>query len=85
MFTSTNLDEGKTGVYTWDTTAAMTGCLTGLVAITAGCATVEPWAGWFVIGLVAGWVYLGALLLFFALGSMMQLMRFPSTWEEAHT
>ena len=59
MFTSTLIDERKTGVYTWDTTAAMNGCLTGLVAITAGCATVEPWAG-FVIGLVAGWVYLGA-------------------------
>mmetsp|Transcript_11583 Transcript_11583/g.19800 ORF Transcript_11583/g.19800 Transcript_11583/m.19800 type:complete len:540 (-) Transcript_11583:173-1792(-) len=59
MFTSTILDERKTGVYTFDTTAAMNGCLTGLVAITAGCATVEPWAG-FVIGLVAGWVYLGA-------------------------
>ena len=59
MFTSTIIDERKTGVYTWDTTAAMNGCLTGLVAITAGCATVEPWAG-FVIGLVAGWVYLGA-------------------------
>ena len=46
-------------VYTWDTTAAMNGCLTGLVAITAGCATVEPWAA-FVIGIVAGWVYLAA-------------------------
>lgn len=59
MFTSTFLDERKTGVFTWDTTAAMNGCLTGLVAITAGCATVEPWAG-FVIGVVAGWVYLAA-------------------------
>lgn len=59
MFTSTILDERKTGIYTFDTTAAMNGCLTGLVAITAGCATVEPWAG-FVIGIVAGWVYLGA-------------------------
>jgi len=59
MFTSTIIDERKTGVYQWDTTAAMNGCLTGLVGITAGCATVDPWAG-FVIGIIAGWVYLGA-------------------------
>ncbi|KAL3786394.1 hypothetical protein HJC23_002951 [Cyclotella cryptica] len=59
MFTSTIVDERKTGVYTWDTTAAMNGCLTGLVAITAGCATVEPWAA-FVIGILAGWIYLAA-------------------------
>lgn len=36
----------------------MNGCLTGLVAITAGCATVETWAA-VVIGITAGWVYLG--------------------------
>lgn len=59
LFTSTYLDERKTGIYQWDTTAAMNGCLTGLVGITAGCATVDPWAA-FVIGIVAGWVYLGA-------------------------
>jgi len=59
MFTSTIIDERKTGLKTWDTTAAMNGCLTGLVGITAGCATVDPWAA-FVIGIVAGWVYLGA-------------------------
>ena len=59
MFTSTIIDEGKTGLFQWDTTASMNGCLTGLVAITAACATVEPWAA-FVIGIIAGWVYLGA-------------------------
>ena len=59
MFTSTIVDERKTGIYSWDTTAAMNGCLTGLVAITAGCATVEPWAA-FVIGIMAGWIYLAA-------------------------
>lgn len=35
----------------------MNGCLTGLVAITAGCATVDTWAA-VVIGIVSGWVYL---------------------------
>ncbi|KAL7527947.1 hypothetical protein ACHAWF_002371 [Thalassiosira exigua] len=62
MFTSTILDERKTGVFQWDTTAAMNGCLTGLVGITAGCATVEPWAA-FVIGFVSGWIYLAAAAL----------------------
>ena len=59
MFTSTILDERKTGVYQWDTTASMNGCLTGLVAVTAGCATIDPWAA-LVIGIMAGWIYLGA-------------------------
>jgi Amt family ammonium transporter len=35
----------------------MNGCLTGLVAITAGCATVETWAA-VVIGIFAGFFYL---------------------------
>lgn len=59
MFTKTIIDERQTGIFLWDTTAAMNGALTGLVAITAGCVTVEPWAG-FVIGILAGWIYLGA-------------------------
>jgi ammonium transporter, Amt family len=41
----------------------MNGCLTGLVAITAGCATVDTWAA-IVIGVCAGWFYLaGSALL----------------------
>lgn len=38
---------------------AMNGVLSGLVAITSGCAVVEPWAA-IVIGVVAGWIYLYA-------------------------
>jgi ammonium transporter, Amt family len=37
----------------------MNGCLTGLVAITAGCATVDTYAA-IMIGIVAGWVYMFA-------------------------
>jgi Amt family ammonium transporter len=35
----------------------MNGSLSGLVAITAGCGVVEPWAA-VVIGMVAGWIYI---------------------------
>jgi Amt family ammonium transporter len=57
MFSLSFVEYYKTGLTTYDLTATMNGCLTGLVAITAGCATVEPWAA-VVIGIVAGWVYL---------------------------
>jgi len=57
LFTESLLTYRLTGHVIYDTTATMNGCLTGLVAITAGCATVYPWAG-FVIGIVAGWLYL---------------------------
>lgn len=56
MFTSTFLSL-KDGIFTYDLGYTMNGCLTGLVAITAGCASVEPWAA-VVIGVVSGWVYL---------------------------
>ena len=41
----------------YDTSATMNGVLTGLVAVTAPCGSVYPWAA-FVIGIVAGWLYL---------------------------
>ncbi len=59
MFTSTLLDWWYTGVHTYDLGYTMNGCLTGLVGITAGCATVETWAA-VLIGVISGWVYLGA-------------------------
>jgi len=57
MFTSSLIDYRKNGFLTYDLTYTMNGCLTGLVAITAGAATVDTWAA-VVIGVVAGWVYL---------------------------
>jgi len=57
MFISTIMDIRSVGVASWDLGYTMNGCLTGLVAITAGCATVETWAA-VVIGFFAGVFYL---------------------------
>lgn len=57
MFLSSFYDHWKTGVFTYDVMFTMNGCLTGLVAITSGCATVDTWAAC-VIGLFAGFFYL---------------------------
>ena len=58
MFTDTILDAMKTGETSYDLTMAMNGCLGGLVAVTAGCSVVQPWAA-VIIGFIGGLVYVG--------------------------
>ena len=57
LFTNLWIEERQTGEAKFDLICLMNGCLIGLVSITAGCGTVEPWAA-VVIGLIAGWLYL---------------------------
>ena len=59
LFTDSFLESMKTGETSYDLTMAMNGALGGLVAITAGCSVVEPWAA-ILIGAIGGWIYLGA-------------------------
>eukprot|EP00549_Striatella_unipunctata_P015297 CAMPEP_0118700100 /NCGR_PEP_ID=MMETSP0800-20121206/16356_1 /TAXON_ID=210618 ORGANISM="Striatella unipunctata, Strain CCMP2910" /NCGR_SAMPLE_ID=MMETSP0800 /ASSEMBLY_ACC=CAM_ASM_000638 /LENGTH=390 /DNA_ID=CAMNT_0006600569 /DNA_START=182 /DNA_END=1355 /DNA_ORIENTATION=- len=51
--------ETQTGEATFDIVMLMNGALCGLVAITSGCAVVDPWAA-FLIGMMAGLVYISA-------------------------
>jgi Amt family ammonium transporter len=57
LFTKLFVMERKTGEASFELLMAMNGALSGLVAITSGCAVVQPWAA-VVIGLIAGWLYL---------------------------
>jgi len=57
MFASTFFDYYYTGVHTYDLGYTMNGCLTGLVAITSGAATVDTFSA-VIIGIIGGWAYL---------------------------
>lgn len=56
LFVTALLLKLKTGKHHWDIMAMGNSTLAGLVAITAGCSTVYPWAA-IVIGIVAGIIY----------------------------
>jgi Amt family ammonium transporter len=63
LFTNLWIEERKTGEPSFSLVMAMNGALSGLVAVTSGCALVEPWAA-VVIGIIAGWLYIfGSALL----------------------
>lgn len=53
------ITERLTGEAIFNLSRAMNGCLTGLAAVTASCAIIEPWAA-VVIGFVSGIVYIGS-------------------------
>jgi ammonium transporter, Amt family len=49
----------KTGEVSFDLPCTLNGCLSGLVAITAGCALFEPWVA-MLVGSAGGLLYVGA-------------------------
>lgn len=57
LFTSYLLEERSSGEGKFDISMAMNGVLSGLVAITSGCALMEPGLA-IVTGIIAGWLYM---------------------------
>ena len=62
LITNALIKRRVTGEFSMDLVMAMNGTLSGLVAITAGCAVVEVWAA-LVIGILSGWIYVGGTAL----------------------
>eukprot|EP00980_Cylindrotheca_fusiformis_P027953 scaffold22574_cov125-Cylindrotheca_fusiformis.AAC.6 len=59
LFTNFWIEERRTGEPHFSLVMAMNGSLSGLVAITAGCAVFEPWAA-VLTGAVSGWIYMAS-------------------------
>ena len=57
LFTNLYIEERRTGEPNFSLVMAMNGSLSGLVAVTSGCALMEPWSA-LITGLVAGWLYM---------------------------
>ena len=57
LFTNLWYEERRTGEPKFVLQMAMNGALSGLVAVTSGCALVEPY-GAIIIGVIAGWLYM---------------------------
>jgi len=57
LFMDMFLSRMKTGHCEYDITMCMNGALAGLVAVTAGCSVMAPWAA-LVTGIIGGWVYI---------------------------
>jgi len=58
LFTNLFIEERRTGEPHFSLVMAMNGSLSGLVAVTAGCAVFEPWSS-ILTGVISGWIYIG--------------------------